>query len=139
MPKNEPPQHLTTKEAKEAWWMNELATRKGVLHRVKWHRIVLDEAQAIKNRLSRTFEGVMELEAKHRWAITGTPVQNSLDEFFPYFAFLRMPNTGDFPLWKRNFCKNGSDKAMRRLARIVNGMMLRRTHASRIFGAPCVK
>lgn len=139
MPKNEPPLELVTKEAKEQWWKNELRTKKGVLHQMTWHRIILDEAQAIKNRQSKTFDAVFELNAKYRWAVSGTPVQNSLDEFFPYFAFLRMPETGDYNLWKRNFCNKGSDKAQRRLAVILGKIMLRRTHASRLFGLPCIK
>ena len=138
-PKNEPPAHIVTDEGRAAWWKKVLAEYRGDLHKVRWHRIVLDEAQAIKNRMSRTFEAVRGLEGKLRWALSGTPVQNTLDEFFPYFAFLRMPETGDFGLWKRNFCKKGSELAARRLAYIVNRFMLRRTHASRLFGAPCVK
>ena len=138
-PKNEPPIDIVTQEGKARWWNDQLAQYRGDLHKVTWHRIVLDEAQAIKNRHSRTFEAVLGLEGKLRWALSGTPVQNTLDEFFPYFAFLRMPETGDFTLWKRNFCKKGSDLAARRLTHIVNCFMLRRTHASRLFGAPCVK
>ncbi|MDD5309384.1 MAG: DEAD/DEAH box helicase, partial [Deltaproteobacteria bacterium] len=54
-----------------------LAARdKGTLARVLWHRVVLDEAQNIKNPAAQQARAVRELEAKRRVAMTGTPVEN---------------------------------------------------------------
>jgi SNF2 family DNA or RNA helicase len=53
-PKNEPPITCQTTEDKIDWWKNVYETQRGVLHRMIFQRIVLDEAQAIKNHTSRT-------------------------------------------------------------------------------------
>jgi superfamily II DNA or RNA helicase len=50
--------------------------------------IVLDEAQNIKNALSQNATSVKELKSDHRFALTGTPVENSLSELWSIFDFL---------------------------------------------------
>ena len=72
------PPHLITAKAKDAWWTKHWGENKGELHQVKWLRVVLDEAQAIKNHFSHISRACRALEGKFRWAITGTPVQVSL-------------------------------------------------------------
>ena len=57
-----------------------------------------------------------------------TLLQNSLTEFFSYFRFLHIPHTGDFELWKKNYCKKGSQTALERLRHQLAGMVIRRTH-----------
>ena len=138
-PVNSPPAWLVTEQAKREWWDNELATNRGVLHRVKWHRVVLDEAQAIKNYESKTSEAICNLEARNRWAISGTPVQNRLEEFYPYFRFLRCDYTGTYELFKKNFCKRGSAAAIQRLQVFLSRIMIRKTHKDEMFGAPILK
>jgi len=54
----------------------------------EWHRVVLDEAQAVKNSLSRGAKAVRRLEARHRVALTGTPVENRLAELWSIMDFL---------------------------------------------------
>ena len=70
------------------------ANASGLLARMKWHRVVLDEAQFIRNRFvslpfvstnlfwlyrnTRASKVVAQLRAKYRWMLTGTPVTNSL-------------------------------------------------------------
>lgn len=138
-PKKVIPPELVTERAKEEWWQSYFEQHKGALHRVKWHRIVLDEAQAIKNHLSRTSEGVWKLRGKYRWTLSGTPVVNSLEEFFAYFRFLKVFATGDFETWKRNFCKKGSRDALKRLQTMLEKMMIRRTHKDQLFGQPIIQ
>ena len=138
-PLNAPPSYLVTEQAKREWWEKHLRTTRGVLHRVKWHRVVLDEAQAIKNYESKTSEAVCNLDSKYRWAISGTPVQNRLEEFYPYFRFLRCDHTGTFELFKKNFCKRGSVAATQRLQVYLSKIMIRRTHKDQIFGRPILK
>jgi SNF2 family DNA or RNA helicase len=106
---------------------------------MKFHRIVLDEAQAIKNHLSKTCEAVCNLQGKHKWAISGTPIQNRLEEFYSYFRFLELEHTGSFELFKKNFCKRGSHMALQRLQVYLSKYMCRRTHVSRLFGAPILQ
>ena len=139
MPKREYPKELISARAKEEWWDNYFKRNKGLLHRVKWHRIILDEAQAIKNHTSRTSEGAWKLRGKYRWTLSGTPVVNSLEEFFAYFRFLKVIHTGDFEVWKTNFCKKGSPDALKRLNTMLENMMIRRTHKDTLFGRPIIQ
>lgn len=60
-PRQEPPLGLQTAEEKSAWWREFFEEHRGVLHRIVWHRIVLDEAQAIKNHTSATSNAVRAL------------------------------------------------------------------------------
>jgi non-specific serine/threonine protein kinase len=52
-----------------------------------WHAVVLDEAQNIKNPQSQTANAAKQLSAKHRFCLTGTPLENSLVELWSLFDF----------------------------------------------------
>jgi SNF2 family DNA or RNA helicase len=52
---------------------------------VMWHRVVLDEAQSIKNATTLAAHAAWSLHARHRWCLSGTPIQNSVDDLFSYF------------------------------------------------------
>jgi SNF2-related domain len=49
--------------------------KRGPLFRMRWFRVLLDEAHAIKNRRSETFAAAFELKADRRWCLSGTPLQ----------------------------------------------------------------
>ena len=49
---------------------------------------ILDEAQHIKNRGTRNAQSVKMIQAAHRLILTGTPIENSLDELWSLFDFL---------------------------------------------------
>ena len=55
----------------------------------KFDCIILDEAQKVKNRETKTSKAVCRLKAKYRWALTGTPIENKLDDIKSLFAFIR--------------------------------------------------
>ncbi|MCD7824870.1 MAG: DEAD/DEAH box helicase [Clostridiaceae bacterium] len=56
--------------------------------------LIIDEAQFIKNRASLSAKAVKAIQAKHRFALTGTPIENDLSELWSVFDFM-MP--GFFP------------------------------------------
>ncbi|MDX8431222.1 MAG: DEAD/DEAH box helicase [Candidatus Algichlamydia australiensis] len=58
------------------------------LSKEKWGAIALDEAQVIKNPKSQTFQAVLKLQAPFRLSITGTPIENHLQDLFTQFRFL---------------------------------------------------
>jgi hypothetical protein len=61
----------------------------GLLFQIHWHRVVLDEAQSIKNPRTLAAHAAWRLAAAHRWCLSGTPIQNSVDDLYSYFKFLR--------------------------------------------------
>lgn len=138
-PKNEPPIECQTAEQKIAWWKTTYSQDRGVLHQVHFKRVVLDEAQAIKNHKSRTSIACRALRGTHKWALSGTPIMNSLDELYPYFKFLNVPHTGSFQIFKNNYCGTGDGENAERLLVRLSQFMIRRTHADSMFDAPILK
>lgn len=63
---------------------------KSVLHSIKFHRIVLDEAHNIKDRQAGTSRAVFMLNAKYRLCLSGTPLQNRIGELYSLLRFLRV-------------------------------------------------
>jgi hypothetical protein len=63
----------------KAWWKQAICEL-GPLHQVNWFRVVLDEAQAIKNNSARTSLACQNLKSIYRWCLTGTPLLNRLEE-----------------------------------------------------------
>lgn len=68
--------------------MNE-RDRNGTIFKVRWDRIILDEAHQIRNYKSITSEAVCSLSGKRRWALTGTPVHNKELDMYALLKFLR--------------------------------------------------
>lgn len=65
--------------------------------------LVLDEAQRIKNRLSKTAKAVSKIKANNKFALTGTPVENNLAELWSIFNWLIPPLLKDFESFKRKY------------------------------------
>ncbi|KAI1374362.1 SNF2 family N-terminal domain-containing protein [Hypoxylon crocopeplum] len=74
----------------------------GVLYRFKWYRLVLDEAHFIRNWSTKQFKAVAELDAVIRWCMTGTPIQNSLEDLASLVRFLRVPIFEDASAFRRH-------------------------------------
>ncbi|KAK3997923.1 SNF2 family N-terminal domain-containing protein [Cladorrhinum sp. PSN332] len=65
--------------------------RNGVMYRIKWYRLVLDEAHTIRNFTSKQFKAVNDIQSHIRWCVSGTPIQNSLDDLCSLVRFLSVP------------------------------------------------
>ena len=72
----------------------------GGLFSLDFFRIILDEAHHIKNRQSKTAKACYEISAQHRWALTGTPIVNRLEDLFSLVRFLRVEPWSNFSFWK---------------------------------------
>lgn len=62
-----------------------------MLHRVKWSRIIFDEAHHLRNNKTTRYIGARLLPAKSRWLVSGTPVQNKKQDFYSLCALIRLP------------------------------------------------
>jgi len=63
----------------------------GLYEKIDFHTVFIDEAQFIKNDSSLNAKSVKRIRAKHRFALTGTPIENSLSELWSIFDFI-MPD-----------------------------------------------
>jgi len=95
-----------------------------------WHLAILDEAHAIKNHRSRIHRACRSLDARHRLALTGTPVENHLGELWALFDFLNPEMLGSheqFRAWYRTpIEKYRDEERLRALHAKVSPFILRR-------------
>eukprot|EP00051_Salpingoeca_urceolata_P013114 m.163926 g.163926 ORF g.163926 m.163926 type:complete len:1125 (-) comp17702_c0_seq2:235-3609(-) len=74
---------------------------RGPLFKVRWFRIILDEATAVKNRQAAASLAVSKLKGERRWCLSGTPLQNTIEDLFPLMRFLKVQPYGeDFKRFK---------------------------------------
>ncbi|PMD35524.1 hypothetical protein L207DRAFT_533640 [Hyaloscypha variabilis F] len=96
-----------------------------------WYRVILDEAHTIKNRNAKATQACYALRSEYRWCLTGTPMQNNLEELQSLIKFLRIKPYDDLKEWKDQIdrpMKNGrGDVAIRRLRAFLKICMKRRT------------
>jgi SNF2 family DNA or RNA helicase len=64
-----------------------------LLHKVKWCRIIFDEAHHLRNSSTTRYFGALILPSNIRWLVSGTPIQNKKQDFYSLCAQLRMPAT----------------------------------------------
>lgn len=99
----------------------------------------LDEAQYIKNPAALTTRAVKSLEADHKFALTGTPMENRLSELWSIFDFLMPGLLGPYARFRERFespIVGGDDAVARRLQAIVAPFMLRRLKADVLTDLP---
>lgn len=102
-----------------------LLARDASLAEVPWHRVVLDEAQAIKNPDTWAARAARALPATHRLAVTGTPVENHLGDLWSLMAFAQpglLPRRKQF---MQRFAGGGPEDVAR-LRAVVGPFVLRR-------------
>ena len=108
-----------------------LARDEPALRKHRYHLLILDEAQYIKNSRSKAAQAACLLDARHRLCLTGTPVQNHLGELWSQFHFLMPGLLGDEKAFNVGFRKpieqQGDQLRKDLLARRVRPFMLRRT------------
>ncbi|KAF9517774.1 hypothetical protein BS47DRAFT_1389493 [Hydnum rufescens UP504] len=118
------------------------AKKPGLLMAVPWYRIVLDEAQNIRNRQTHISISVAELDSTYRWCLTGTPITNSLADSYAMFRFLRIRPWNDWTDFREQIYqweRRNPAYASRKLQAIWQVTMLRRKKDSFLDGKPLVQ
>ncbi|NDJ22879.1 DEAD/DEAH box helicase family protein [Nostoc sp. B(2019)] len=105
------------------------------LQSLSWQAIVLDEAQNVKNPDAKQSQAVRQLEAGFRVALTGTPVENRLQELWSILDFLNPGYLGKRQFFQRRFAmpieKYGDTASLSQLRALVQPFILRRLKSDR--------
>ncbi|KAL8867186.1 MAG: hypothetical protein Q9174_005822, partial [Haloplaca sp. 1 TL-2023] len=109
----------------------------------KWYRVILDEAQCIKNRNTKAALGACHLQAQTRFCMSGTPMQNGVGELHSLVRFLRIKPycelsrfTIDFTRPLKSTWEPEKARGMRRLQAFLKSILLRRNKKSTTDGKP---
>jgi superfamily II DNA or RNA helicase len=105
----------------------QLRIHEDLLKGIDWGAVILDEAQAIKNPTSQNSQAACGLKARHRLALTGTPIENRLLDLWSIFAFAMPGVLGTRAAFTKNFDGRDDPLARRRLAARTRPFLLRRT------------
>ncbi|MEK7727735.1 MAG: SNF2-related protein [candidate division KSB1 bacterium] len=115
-----------------------IMTSYGILRRdieflkdAKLHYLILDESQHIKNSAAQTAKAVRLLQAEHRLALTGTPVENNTHELWSQFNFLNPGLLGSLNYFNETFTKpierDRDEASAAMLRKMIFPFILRRT------------
>lgn len=100
------------------------------IEKFTWQRIVLDEAQNIKNPKAAQTKTILKLQSQHRLALTGTPVENRLLDLWSIFNFLNPGYLGKEAQFRKSFeipiAKENSQTQSTVLKKLVQPFILRR-------------
>jgi non-specific serine/threonine protein kinase len=100
------------------------------LREMSWRRVVLDEAQAVKNAATRAAVAVRSLPSARRFAVTGTPVENRLGDLWSLMEFANPGLLGAPKSFRQRFAtpieRHGDDEAATRLRSLTQPFVLRR-------------
>ncbi|KAG0046707.1 DNA repair protein rad16 [Gryganskiella cystojenkinii] len=77
-----------------------------LLHRIHWHRIILDEAHNIKERSCNTAKSAFALLSDRKWSLSGTPMQNRVGELYSLIRFMQADPFGYY------YCKKCPCKSL---------------------------
>ncbi|KAL1918032.1 uncharacterized protein VTP21DRAFT_3298 [Calcarisporiella thermophila] len=106
---------------------------------VKWRRVVLDEGHLIKNHSTKTAQACTALSAERRIILTGTPIQNSLNDLYSMLKFLHFSPLDDRDFWRSCIwrpMKIGNLEGLSRLKALLQFINLRRTKEMEFNGKP---
>ncbi|XP_065861765.1 DNA repair protein RAD5B [Euphorbia lathyris] len=119
---------LTTYGVLSAAYKSDLEN--SIFHKVDWYRVVLDEAHTIKNWKSLAAKATFLLSAHCRWCLTGTPIQNNLEDLYSLLCFLHVEPWCNWQWWQKLIQRpyeNGDPRGLRLIKAILRPLMLRRT------------
>uniref|UniRef100_A0A8C9TXS3 Chromodomain helicase DNA binding protein 6 n=1 Tax=Scleropages formosus TaxID=113540 RepID=A0A8C9TXS3_SCLFO len=96
------------------------------LKKIHWRCVVIDEAHRLKNRNCKLLEGLKLMNLEHKVLLTGTPLQNSVEELFSLLNFLEPLQFPSETSFLEEFGDLKTDEQVKKLQAILKPMMLRR-------------
>lgn len=135
--------YSVTEKAEKKLDINAIIARAGPLFKIKWFRIVLDEAHTIKNKLSKTAKACFRLNGDRRWALTGTPFENHVRELYSLIKFLDIEPYSIWANFNKDIAKpltlnyaRANNRAMERVQFLIKAICLRRNKGAILDGKP---
>ena len=102
-----------------------------ILEKYNFRYLILDESQYIKNKNSKLFKVVNTIKAKHKIALSGTPIENSLDDLWSQMQFINPNIVGSYAFFVQNYKipieKKQDQNCLSELKKLVHPFILRRT------------
>jgi len=100
---------------------------------MNFRHCIIDEAQHIKNQGSQTSKAVKIIKAEHRFALTGTPIENALSDLWSIFDFVMPGYLSNYSKFRKKFeypiIRAGSQDAMDDLLKHIDPFIIRRMKA----------
>jgi len=97
----------------------------------QYFRVILDEAHHIKNRMAKSSRACYEIEAEHRWVLTGTPIVNRLEDSSVWSVSYGLSQWNNFSFWKLSLRSHSSPKTLCEpldvVQTVLEPLVLRRT------------
>jgi len=102
-----------------------------VLEKYDFRYLILDESQYIKNKNSKIFKAINKIDTAHKIALSGTPIENSLDDLWSQMQFINPDILGTYNFFAENFKipieKKQDENSLAELKNLVQPYILRRT------------
>uniref|UniRef100_A0A9J8B3G1 Chromodomain helicase DNA binding protein 7 n=1 Tax=Cyprinus carpio carpio TaxID=630221 RepID=A0A9J8B3G1_CYPCA len=96
------------------------------LRSVPWRCVIIDEAHRLKNRNCKLLEGLKMMDMEHKVLLTGTPLQNTVEELFSLLNFLEPDRFPSESIFMQEFGDLKTEEQVQKLQGILKPMMLRR-------------
>ena len=93
----------------------------------EYDTIIIDEAQIIKNRQTKKYQAISKLKCKHKIILTGTPIENSIDELWSHFMMLMPQLKGLYKVLRSKDIANNPEAYVSLTGKFLKPFILRRT------------
>ncbi|EJL67091.1 DEAD/DEAH box helicase [Flavobacterium sp. CF136] len=102
-----------------------------ILEKYNFRYLILDESQYIKNKNSKIFKAINKINTAHKMALSGTPIENSLDDLWSQMQFINPDILGTYAFFAENFKipieKKQDENSLSELKNLIQPYILRRT------------
>ncbi|KAM3940213.1 chromodomain-helicase-DNA-binding protein 8 isoform 3-T4 [Leptodactylus fuscus] len=96
------------------------------LREIEWRCVIIDEAHRLKNRNCKLLDSLKHMDLEHKVLLTGTPLQNTVEELFSLLHFLEPTQFASEAEFLKDFGDLKTEEQVQKLQAILKPMMLRR-------------